>query len=227
MNLIPFILVLVILVGVSYYAFRLKLSLEKLRFQIKYSEHTEPLQRKPFDLQEEKLRKEMNEQQNKLQQLHEEVQRLNQEKELWEREKKNKDLGNFVFAYLERNEMVSQLIDQLEELKASLDAKGKVKVKQIEQVIHDYLQEAQDFEILKHHVDKAYPLFFEHLQNAFSNLTQAELKHCAYMRMNLQSKEIARLLNIGLKAIQMSRYRIKKKMGLPEEVNLVDYIQKL
>jgi DNA-binding CsgD family transcriptional regulator len=45
--------------------------------------------------------------------------------------------------------------------------------------------------------------------------------------MNLSSKEISRLMNISVRGVELSRYRLRKKMGLPTETNLVDYLMKL
>ena len=50
---------------------------------------------------------------------------------------------------------------------------------------------------------------------------------CAYLRMNLMSKEIAPLLNITLRGVEISRYRLRKKLGLGEGDNLAEFLQHL
>jgi DNA-binding CsgD family transcriptional regulator len=58
----------------------------------------------------------------------------------------------------------------------------------------------------------------------FPNLSATDLKLCAYLRLNLSSKETAQLLNISLKGVEISRYRLRKKLQLPTEVNLYDFL---
>lgn len=49
---------------------------------------------------------------------------------------------------------------------------------------------------------------------------------CAYIKMNLLSKEIAPLMNISLRGVEISRYRLRKKLNLSEGENLVEFLQK-
>ena len=49
---------------------------------------------------------------------------------------------------------------------------------------------------------------------------------CAYLKMDLSSKEIAPLLNITVRSVEMTRYRIRKKLGLSREDNLTEFLQK-
>ena len=55
-------------------------------------------------------------------------------------------------------------------------------------------------------------------------LTPNDLKLCAYLRLNLSSKEIAPLLNISVRSVEIKRYRLRKKMGLEHEEGLVEYV---
>jgi DNA-binding CsgD family transcriptional regulator len=59
--------------------------------------------------------------------------------------------------------------------------------------------------------------FFGKLSNSHPGLTQQDLKHCALIKMNLETKEIATLFNIKPSSVQMSRVRLKKKLGLSEK----------
>jgi DNA-binding CsgD family transcriptional regulator len=59
---------------------------------------------------------------------------------------------------------------------------------------------------------------------AHPSLTPNDLRLCAYLRLNLSSKEIAPLLNISVRSIEIKRYRLRKKMELPHETGLVEYI---
>ena len=66
--------------------------------------------------------------------------------------------------------------------------------------------------------------FFKKIQQRHPNLTHNDLKLCAYLRLNLSSKEIAPLLNISVRSVEVKRYRLRKKMALGHDKGLVEHI---
>jgi len=66
--------------------------------------------------------------------------------------------------------------------------------------------------------------FLQRLSNRCPQLTPAELKVCAMLKINLSNKEIANLLSVSLRSIESHRYSIRKKLGLPSEENLTAYL---
>jgi len=72
--------------------------------------------------------------------------------------------------------------------------------------------------------DQAHANFFKRLKTEFPTLTPSDLRLCAYLRMNLSSKEIAPLINITIRGVEERRYRLRKRLNLPPEHNLTDYI---
>jgi len=65
--------------------------------------------------------------------------------------------------------------------------------------------------------------FFKKIKKVHPKLTANDLRLCMYLRMNLSSKEIAPLLNISPRSIEIKRYRLRKKIDLERNVNLNDY----
>jgi tetratricopeptide (TPR) repeat protein len=84
-----------------------------------------------------------------------------------------------------------------------------------------------EWESIKLHFDKVHPDFFKKLQELYSDLTRYDLKQCAYIKMDLGTKDIARILTVSDRAVQTARYRIKKKMKLDAQTDLIQYIQSL
>jgi len=84
-----------------------------------------------------------------------------------------------------------------------------------------------DWESFKLHFEKVHPDFFTKLLQRNPSLTQNDLRLCGFIKMNLSTKEIAKILNISDRAIQTARYRIKKKLNLSAEENLIQFIQSL
>ena len=66
--------------------------------------------------------------------------------------------------------------------------------------------------------------FLDKIKKAHSDLTPNDLRFCAYLRLNLSSKEMAPLLNISIKSVETKRYRLRKKLGLEHDDGLVNYI---
>jgi DNA-binding CsgD family transcriptional regulator len=65
------------------------------------------------------------------------------------------------------------------------------------------------------------------LKEKYPTITANELKLSAYLRMNLSTKEIAQLMNISVRGVEISRYRLRKKLGISSEVNLFDFLMSI
>ena len=66
--------------------------------------------------------------------------------------------------------------------------------------------------------------FFRKLKEKYNNLTPNDLRLCSYLRMNFTTKEMAHLLNISPRAVEIGRYRLRQKMKLDHQVNLTEYL---
>lgn len=96
-------------------------------------------------------------------------------------------------------------------------------VKKIIGIVDNTLESEDDwnfFEKAFNHADKD---FFRKVKEKHPSLTANDLKLCVYLRLNMSSKEIAPLLNISSRSVEIKRYRLRKKLDLSREVNLNDY----
>ena len=84
-----------------------------------------------------------------------------------------------------------------------------------------------EWEHFAKHFDKVHSDFVMVVKNKHPEISPSELKLCAYLRMNLSSKEIAQLLNISVRGVEISRYRLRKKLNLASGENLFDYLIQL
>ena len=85
----------------------------------------------------------------------------------------------------------------------------------------------KDWEQFAVHFDKVHSDFLRILKSAYPSLSAHEMKLCAYLRMNLSSKEIAQLENISTRGVEISRYRLRKKLKIATETNLFDFLMEL
>jgi DNA-binding CsgD family transcriptional regulator len=86
---------------------------------------------------------------------------------------------------------------------------------------------SDDWDQIKIHFEKVHPDFFTRIKEDYPDLTVNDLKLCAYSKLKFSNKEIGRLLNINASSVQVSRYRLKKKMNISEETNFEDFIHDL
>ena len=88
------------------------------------------------------------------------------------------------------------------------------------------IEHDDDLQAFQTSFDSVHHDFFRQLEAAYPSLTPKEKLLCAYIKMNLLSKEIAPLLNISLRGVEISRYRLRKKLNLTEGENLIEFLQK-
>jgi DNA-binding CsgD family transcriptional regulator len=86
------------------------------------------------------------------------------------------------------------------------------------------ISEGDSWSVFKDAFDSTDKDFLKKMKVAHPTLTPNDLRLCAYLRLNLSSKEVAPLLNISVRSVEIKRYRLRKKMELTHEEGLVDYV---
>jgi DNA-binding CsgD family transcriptional regulator len=111
-----------------------------------------------------------------------------------------------------------------EDLKKTSDAESSRSIKSVITTINKNISDDKTWNVFKEAFDTADKDFLKKVKLAHPSLTPNDLRLCAYLRLNLSSKEIAPLLNISVRSIEIKRYRLRKKMELSHEQGLVEYI---
>lgn len=132
---------------------------------------------------------------------------------------KSNELAASTMSIIKKNEILSRVKHQL--LDPGKDLPG---VQPIVEIIDRNLKGSDDWEMFKEAFDNADRDFLDRLKSAHPKLTPNDIKLCAYLRLNLSSKEIAPLFNISVRSVEIKRYRLRKKMRLERDENLVNYI---
>jgi len=99
-------------------------------------------------------------------------------------------------------------------------------LKQLIQGIESTINLDQDWGNFKMHFEEVHQGFFKQLLEQYPDLNTNELRFCAYLRLNLDAKEIARILNITVNAIEKRRYRLRKKLNLNPEDSIFEFLSK-
>jgi DNA-binding CsgD family transcriptional regulator/ligand-binding sensor domain-containing protein len=183
--------------------------------------------------QQERIRREMAQKQEALlrKEAEENEQRLivlkNQqlEKEL---ESTSRELANSAMNIVYKNELLNKLHSEIKELR---DADGRRlsadHLHKINNIIDDAHNDERDWIVFENSFNEAHENFFKKLKSNHPDLVPNDLKLCAYLRMNMSSKEIASLLNITTRGVEIRRYRLRKKLGLNHQKNLVEFLLEL
>lgn len=173
------------------------------------------------------------EEQKRLQYLHQlemeksekEIIKLRNEKLEAEIHHKNKELASAAMHLVQKGELFTKVKEELVKLKKTAPAeKGSEDVKKLIRIISEEDRTEEDWEHFALHFDKVHSDFLVALKEHFPKLSPNELKLCAYLRMNLSTKEIAQLMNISVRGVEISRYRLRKKLQIPTETNLFEYL---
>jgi len=154
-----------------------------------------------------------------------EIVQLRNEKLRGEVDFKNKELASSTMNIIHKNEVLSYSVGELKKaLRKIKDPTALVQVRQLMKTIDSEFNSEHDWEQFEIHFDKVHENFIKRLRNDYPQLTPKDLRLCAYLRMNLSTKEIAPLMNISVRGVEISRYRLRKKFDLTREENLIDFI---
>lgn len=141
---------------------------------------------------------------------------------------KNRELANSAMSLVYKNELLQKLSEEMTKLK---DENGKKlsedQLRKIQKVIDDGMNDERDWNLFESSFNEAHESFFKKLKVNHPNLVPNDLKLCAYLHMNMSSKEMASLLNISLRGVEIRRYRLRKKLELPHDKNLTEFLMEL
>ena len=126
---------------------------------------------------------------------------------------------------IKKNEFLLKLKESFQKQKEDLGTRYPDKYyNHITQKIDTNISHGDDWKIFETNVEQAHEQFIQKLITKYPQLTHSDLRLCTYLRMNLSSKEIAPLMRISVRGVENHRYRIRKKLDLPSDINLTDFI---
>ena len=141
---------------------------------------------------------------------------------------KNAELASSTMHLVKKGELLSKIKDELAHVLKHIQDKTAIQeIKKVIKSVSDDDKIDQEWETFAKHFDKVHSDFVVLLKKTYPSLTANEVKLCIYLRMNLSSKEIAQLMNISVRGVEISRYRLRKKIGIPSEVNLFDHLMQI
>jgi DNA-binding CsgD family transcriptional regulator len=138
---------------------------------------------------------------------------------------KVKQLATSTLGAIRKNESLMKVKMELIRHRQDLEsASGHPFFRRLLKVIDDNLGDQEDWSLFENNFDEAHENFIKRLKEKHPELSPRDLRFCAYLRMNLSSKEIASLLNVTVRGVEIRRYRLRKRLGLDHQQNLTAYL---
>lgn len=140
---------------------------------------------------------------------------------------KNKELTSYTLNFARKNELFRELLEQVDELKKSVP-KEKLKIlSDIRRKIKLHTNVDNEWEDFKRYFEDVHTHFYSRLKEIHPDISANDLKICALARLNLSIKETANILGISPESAKTARYRLRKKLELPPETELLNYLLQL
>ena len=153
---------------------------------------------------------------------------LKNEKLEYELQHKSQEMANLMINFVRKNEILADIKEELfkimAEIKGDTDVKAKRMLVTLNNSIDSNMQSDDLLKRFEEQFDLVHNNFMKKLSEKHPDLTVNERKMCAFLKMNLSSKEIAPLLNLSVRGVETLRYRLRKKIGLEREENLLEYL---
>lgn len=142
-------------------------------------------------------------------------------------ELKSKELSTHTLHIIQKNQLLEDLCNRLEELVKEDKRDQKKQLKQLIQQITQNFNHEQYWKEFHNIFEQVHQSFYDRLKEHCSDLTSNDLRLVALLKMNLSSDNIATLLGISPDSLRVSRYRLRKKLGLGQGENLSVFLQAL
>ena len=138
---------------------------------------------------------------------------------------KSKELASATLAHITQTDFLDELKKEIQTQQLS----GTYTKRFFEKIIHmidEKLTNEDEWALYQANFDRIHEKFFFKLKERYPDLTPGDLRMCALLRLNMPTKDMAKMLNLSVRGIEAARYRLRKKLNLSEGENLVDFMIK-
>lgn len=137
---------------------------------------------------------------------------------------KSKELAGVVMTNIVHQEFLKQLKEEIQQQRLAPQFTRKSLDKLLAMVNNNIVSDEESWRVFQANFDRIHENFFRHLKQQYPSLTSGDLRICALLRLNLPTKEIAKLLNLTIRGVDAARYRLRKKFNLSPEDSLTAFM---
>ena len=139
-----------------------------------------------------------------------------------ELEHKKRELAAISTNIVQENEQISNILKDLKYYSSLLKSdKDRNSFSPLIKSINRLLSEKRKEDLYSDQFNAAYPGYLEYLTRTYTDLTTSDLKLCTFLRMNLNTKEVADIMGLSVRSVESRRYRLRKKLRLSKDEDLV------
>ena len=149
---------------------------------------------------------------------------VQREKLKQELDHKNKELTSYALNFIQKNDLIDQFSKRIEEIRKDADSTTSRELSKVGKMLNDSSRIDNEWENFKMRFEEVHTGFFPALQHAFPNISNAEIRLCALLLLNMNLKESSRILGISSDSVKTARHRLRKKLGLQKDENLVTFL---
>lgn len=174
--------------------------------------------RKLIEEQEEKLRQQRLSSERQIMQIQ-------NEKLQSDIQSKSQQLSNVAINVVRKNEILEEIRDELKQVKAEMGQQlPNIHYQKLLNSIERNVAGKDDWVLFEQNFDEVHEQFFKRLRQIYPTISPSELRLAACLRMNLSTKEMAPVLGISVRGVEIKRYRLRKKLGLDNDANLAQFM---
>ncbi len=140
---------------------------------------------------------------------------------------KNKELTSYALNFIQKNEFLEKLQGIIKEIKRTSAKTRTLALDQLESIVKQQQNLDKNWNDFKIHFEQVHTDFLKNLKNQFPNLSANDLKVAALTRLNLTIKETSGILGISPESVKTARYRLRKKLDLEREDDLLSFLVKV
>ncbi len=182
--------------------------------------------RKEIEINEQKVKFEAETSEKK-----KEIKELKNQQLQYELRHKSQELASSTMNLIRKNEMLLDLIENISKVTTDIKSNQNPtsvlsRLTKMERIINQNIEKDDHWKRFEQNFDLVYENYLKRLGETFPVLNTSDKKLCAYLKMDLSSKDIASLLNMSVRSVETNRYRLRKKMDLGRDVNLSDFLQR-
>lgn len=137
---------------------------------------------------------------------------------------RNREITSKSMSQIQNNELLTEIIEKLERHESNPKGSDNIRtiIKDLQKMLNDGTKKDFDYYFVQVH-----PEFYEKLLADFPKLTQNELRLCAYIKANLNIKDVANLTNVSSESVKSARKRLRRQLGIVgDDISIVEFLSK-
>lgn len=144
-------------------------------------------------------------------------------------DRRNRELTTYTLEKLKTNEFINDISEDLRRLLGEVNPREREQKTRIQLILKKLMQfgDQDSWKEFQYYFEKVHPQFYEILDAKFPELTSKEKRLCAFLYLDLSTKEIASITFREVRSVESSRNRLRKKLNIPQDANLLDYLKSI